>query len=352
MALALTAMATAGRVLSEVILADTGDVAPAGTPVAGGGSQYGGGYGGGGYSYRPTMMDRETYTRVSYEASGANSGTIWILMITTALGYMCLFALMSAACFWPRTQVSGVAFQRFPEPDPEVAVHIKSAAVSELEPMWRKAFIGKVYTILVLQILVTLLISVGMMFYGGYDFYVWSLTDGAWTRLVSFLATFIILISMMCYKNAYPLNLGLLFVFTCCMSYTIGIVCVGYAAAGMQMLVVEAFAITSLIFIALTIFTMQSGYDFSFLGAILPILLFTLIIWGFFAMFAFPSFAFSQVYALLGTLIFSLYVLYDTHAITTYMSYDDYVLGAISLYLDFINLFLMILQLLTGQRQE
>ena len=69
-------------------------------------------------------------------------------------------------------------------------------------------------------------------------------------------------------------------------------------------------------------------------------------------MFAFPSFAFSQVYALLGTLIFSLYVLYDTHAITTYMSYDDYVLGAISLYLDFINLFLMILQLLTGQRQE
>ena len=157
---------------------------------------------------------------------------------------------------------------------------------------------------------------------------------------------------MMCYKNAYPLNLGLLFVFTCCMSYTIGIVCVGYAAAGMQMLVVEAFAITSLIFIALTIFTMQSGYDFSFLGAILPILLFTLIIWGFFAMFAFPSFAFSQVYALLGTLIFSLYVLYDTHAITTYMSYDDYVLGAISLYLDFINLFLMILQLLTGQRQE
>merc|ERR1711988_1236185 len=106
---------------------------------------------------------------------------------------------------------------------------------------------------------------------------------------------------------------GLLFVFTCCMSYTIGIVCVGYAAAGLQVLVVEAFAITSLIFIALTIFTMQSKIDFSFLGAVLPVLLFTLIIWGFFAMFAFPTFMFSQVYAGLGALVFALYVLYDTH---------------------------------------
>merc|ERR550514_811576 len=121
---------------------------------------------------------------------------------------------------------------------------------------------------------------------------------------------------------------------------------------GLTMLVVEAFAITSLIFIALTIFTMQSKIDFSFLGLVLPILLFTLIIWGFFSMFAFNSFAFRQVYALAGVVIFSLYVLYDTHAITTYLSYDDYVLGAINLYLDFINLFVLLLQLLMGVCRE
>ena len=81
-------------------------------------------------------------------------------------------------------------------------------------------------------------------------------------------------------------------------------------------------------------------------------LLLTLIIWGFFAVVAFPSFMFSQVYALAGTLIFSLYILFDTHMITTYLSYDDYVLGAINLYLDFVNLFLMILQLLMGMRRD
>ena len=81
-------------------------------------------------------------------------------------------------------------------------------------------------------------------------------------------------------------------------------------------------------------------------------LLFTLIIWGFFGMFAFQSFVFQQVYALGGTLIFSLYVLYDTWMITQILSFDDYVLGAINLYLDFINLFLCILQMLAGGRRD
>ena len=97
---------------------------------------------------------------------------------------------------------------------------------------------------------------------------------------------------------------------------------------------------------------MWSGIDFSFLGLVLPMLLFTLIIWGFFAMFAFPTFVFSQVYALAGTIIFSLYVIFDTYTTTTYLCYDDYVLGAINLYLDFINLFLFILQLLMGMRND
>ena len=134
--------------------------------------------------------------------------------------------------------------------------------------------------------------------------------------------------------------------------YTTLTITTAYAAAGMQHIVIEAFALTSLVFVGLTVFTIWSKIDFSFLGLILPVLLFTLIIWGFFGMFAFQSFAFQQVYALGGTLIFSLYVLYDTWVITQVLSYDDYVLGAVNLYLDFINLFLFILQLLTGSRRD
>lgn len=58
-----------------------------------------------------------------------------------------------------------------------------------------------------------------------------------------------------------------------------------------------------------------------------------------------------QVYALAGSVIFSLYIVYDTWMITKALSYDEYILGAINLYLDFVNLFLMILRLLAGSRE-
>ena len=60
----------------------------------------------------------------------------------------------------------------------------------------------------------------------------------------------------------------------------------------------------------------------------------------------------TQVYALIGSLIFSLYIVYDTWVITNTLSYDEYVIGAINLYLDFVNLFLMILRLLSGGSRE
>jgi len=132
----------------------------------------------------------------------------------------------------------------------------------------------------------------------------------------------------------------------------VGLTCTQYAAAGLSTLVIEAFALTSIIFIGLTLFTIQSKIDFSFFGAGLGVALLALLMWGWFAMFAFPSFMFSQVYALAGSVIFSLYVVYDTWLITQTLSYDEYIVGAINLYLDFINLFLMILRLLTTGARE
>merc|ERR1719408_719829 len=113
-----------------------------------------------------------------------------------------------------------------------------------------------------------------------------------------------LIVSMFCYKSRYPLNLLLLAAFTACMSWTIGCVTTAYAAAGMQLVVLEAFALTSIIFVGLTIFTLQSKIDFSYLGIILPMLLFTLIIWGMFMGLCFDGFQYRQTYALLGTVIF------------------------------------------------
>ena len=57
---------------------------------------------------------------------------------------------------------------------------------------------------------------------------------------------------------------------------------------------------------------------------------------------------FDLIYAIGGTLIFSGYIVYDTFLINSRLSPDEYILGAISLYLDFVNLFLSILRLLNN----
>ena len=58
------------------------------------------------------------------------------------------------------------------------------------------------------------------------------------------------------------------------------------------------------------------------------------------------------IYAIGGTLLFSGYVVYDTYLINRRLSPDEYILGAISLYLDFINLFLNILRLLSNMQDR
>lgn len=58
------------------------------------------------------------------------------------------------------------------------------------------------------------------------------------------------------------------------------------------------------------------------------------------------------IYAIGGTLVFSGYVVYDTYLINRRLSPDEYIMGAISLYLDFINLFLNILRLLSNMQDR
>ena len=60
------------------------------------------------------------------------------------------------------------------------------------------------------------------------------------------------------------------------------------------------------------------------------------------------------VYSGLGAFIFSLYLIYDVQLISSgnhknELSPDDYIYGALSIYLDIINLFLYILEFLTSK---
>jgi FtsH-binding integral membrane protein len=152
---------------------------------------------------------------------------------------------------------------------------------------------------------------------------------------------------MIC-KKRYPHNLISLGVFTLFTSLLLGIVCASYAAAGVGYLVVEALAITMALFVGISAYAHTSGKDFSWMGAYLYGGLCLLIVWSFIAFLV--GFQTGDLYAIIGSLLFCGYILYDTSNILHRYSPDDAVVAALELYLDIVNLFLYLLDLLTSNR--
>lgn len=99
------------------------------------------------------------------------------------------------------------------------------------------------------------------------------------------------------------------------------------------------------VFGGLSLYVFQSRKDFSYLGGMLWASLLALCIAGF-VMFFVGSTVLHTLYCVIGILIFSGYVLYDTSQIISHLEPGDEVVGAIELYLDLINLFLLIMRLL------
>jgi len=130
----------------------------------------------------------------------------------------------------------------------------------------------------------------------------------------------------------------------------VGTVTAFYAEAGASDLVLEAVAITASVFIMLTIFTLQSKWDFSFMGAGLGMCLWVMVLWGFFGIiFGLRT---GYVYALAGSILFSGYIIYDTYMICERLDPEDYIVAAIELYLDLLNLFLYILRLMNEMNRR
>jgi len=154
---------------------------------------------------------------------------------------------------------------------------------------------------------------------------------------------------LFCYKNHYPANYLLLLAFTILQSFAIASICATYQASGDGAIVLHAFVLTTFIFLSLTVFTLQTRIDFTFMGAGLFSCLTILILWGIInAIFGWHT---TWLYSLFGAILFCLFILYDTSQLIYTYGYDDYVIASIDLYLDFLNLFLYILSLL-GKRND
>ncbi|KAI6010499.1 UPF0005-domain-containing protein [Pisolithus marmoratus] len=145
-------------------------------------------------------------------------------------------------------------------------------------------------------------------------------------------------------RHSHPLNFVLLGTFTLLEAFTLGIA----TAFIDNVVVLQALLITLGVFLGLTLFTLQSKYDFSGLGPWLFGGLIALLMTGVVGIFIPFSRTIDLLYAILGCLIFSGYIVYDTYLITKRLSPDEYIIGALSLYLECVSiLFLSILRLLS-----
>lgn len=146
-------------------------------------------------------------------------------------------------------------------------------------------------------------------------------------------------------RNKPGLNLAALFVFTFAMGVSLVPLLGSFIGAGMGGVIGNAFLMTSVLFGALSLFAINSKTDYSSWGKPLFIVLIVVIIASLVNIFLLQS-PIMHVIITAGILVlFGLFTIYDTQNIAN-GAYDSPVDAAVSLFINFINMFTAILQLL------
>jgi len=208
--------------------------------------------------------------------------------------------------------------------------------------MMRLGFIRKVYGILATQMVVTTAMVALFQFQPGLRD---SVVEMPGLMTAAAFGPLIGMIPLYCYRHSHPMNLVMLSLWTLCIALTTSVVACFYQGP----IVLEALFITAVVTVSLTAYTFmgaKKGQDFGYLGPMLFAGLMALIIGGFLQIF-FPMGEFTHfLFALAGAGIFSMYIVYDTNELIQRYSVDEYVWASVGLYLDIINLFIRMLEIL------
>ncbi|XP_058533940.1 protein lifeguard 1 [Ochotona princeps] len=211
----------------------------------------------------------------------------------------------------------------------------------------RKGFIMKVFLLLSAQLSVTAIIISMFIFWKALNSWVLANPWFTYALLPAFFGVLIILACCGDLRRRVPANYILLGFFTILEGLLLGTVSVFYKAEE----VLWATAATTLVTLALTIFALQTKWDFTLLNGVLFVFIFVLMAYGIILLFV-RSYWLHLLYAGLGTLIFSFYLVMDVQLmvggrhIHSDLDPEEYVFAALNIYLDIINLFLFILQLI------
>ena len=146
-------------------------------------------------------------------------------------------------------------------------------------------------------------------------------------------------------KGKPGLNLSMLFAFTFLTGVSLVPLLASLIGMGQGAMIGNAFLMTSVLFGALSMFAINSKSDFSSWGKPLFITLIVVIIASLVNYFILQSPLMHIVITAGILLLFSIFTIYDTQNIAN-GAYDSPVDAAVSLYIDFLNMFTAMLQLL------
>lgn len=201
----------------------------------------------------------------------------------------------------------------------------------------RSAFIKQTY-----QLFAASLLAASAGAYIGTGFAGALAGGGYWILVIAELA---LLFGLQAAKRKSPLNLILLFAFTFVSGLTLApIIAITMASASGGIIVAQAFTLTTVAFGGLSFFAMNTKRDFSAMGKMLFIAVIILVVASLINLFFHSSTA-SLVISSIGAFVFSAFILYDTQNIIK-GAYETPIEGAVALYLDFVNLFVSLLQIL------
>ncbi|MFP6107161.1 Bax inhibitor-1/YccA family protein [Helicobacter pylori] len=163
-------------------------------------------------------------------------------------------------------------------------------------------------------------------------------------KWVFFIAEIAALFGLMFSKSKPGLNLFMLFAFTSLSGVTlVPLLGMVIAKAGLGA-VWQALGMTTIVFGLMSVYALKTKNDLANMGKMLFIALIVVVVCSLINLFL-GSPMFQVVIAGASAILFSLYIAYDTQNIVKGM-YDSPIDAAVSLYLDFLNVFISILQII------
>jgi len=220
----------------------------------------------------------------------------------------------------------------------------------------RNTFISRVYAIFAAQLLVTAISVYG--FSGKRDLAIWFFTKGKPFVYVSMIFSMSLCTKMSVSVDARrksPTKWYLLSLFTASEAFLVGLITAMYSSDT----VLNAFLVTAAATLGISIYTIRQKnpkYDLSQWGAGLSSCCFVLLIMGLLRIF-FNIPISNALYSAGGSILFSFYLAHHTRLIVSgknnkyQMNEKDYILGAMTLYMDVINIFLKLLELFADKQQ-